>query len=123
MEIKLELITHMNLSEIKQLLDAEYLWDSKNDPEIAFIMGSDMMSDVLAHTEPRSLLVTGLISTQTVRTADVADIAGVIYVRGKLPDRQTIDLATELGIPLLSTKLGMFDVCGILHSSGLKGAC
>lgn len=113
----------MKLSEIKEIIQATFLYHPDHDPELSSTMGSDMMSDVLAFTEPRSLLVTGLISMQSVRTADVADVAAIIYVRGKSPKHETIDLAIKLGIPLLTTELGMFDVCGILHSKGLKGVC
>ena len=113
----------MKLSEIKESIKAEFLCLPNEDPELEATLGSDMMSDVLAFAAPDSLLITGLITQQSVRTADVADAVAIVYVRGKKPDENTIDLAIELKIPLLTTELGMFDVCGILHSKGLTGAC
>jgi predicted transcriptional regulator len=114
----------MKLAEIVRHLECEPLWDSgKMGTEVTSCMASDMMSDVLAYAKPGSLLITGLISSQSVRTAEVADFAGIVYVRGKKPDEQTIELAKELLIPLFSTEHGMFEACWILRSAGLEGIC
>ena len=45
-----------------------------------------------------------------------------MYVRGKQPSEPVLALARDKGIPVLSTKLGMFEACGILYDTGLKGA-
>jgi hypothetical protein len=54
-----------------------------------------------------------------VRTALVADVAAVVFARGKVPDAETIALADRDDIPLISTPLGMFELCGRLHRAGL----
>jgi predicted transcriptional regulator len=114
----------MKLSEVKELLDCELLTaDSAFDPEETVCMGADMMSDVLAFARPGALLLTGLTNMQSVRTADIAEATGIVYVRGKRPDEQTVQLAEDMKIPLLSTEMNMFDACGILYSAGLKGIC
>jgi predicted transcriptional regulator len=114
----------MKLSEVRDLLHCEVLTaDSVFDPEGNVCMGADMMSDVLAFARPGALLLTGLTNMQSVRTADIAEATGIVYVRGKRPDEQTIRLAEELKLPLMSTELNMFDACGILYESGLKGIC
>jgi predicted transcriptional regulator len=82
-----------------------------------------MMSDVLAYAEPGALMVTGLVNSQSVRTADIADAAAIIYVRGKRPDDQTVGLADEMNNPLLASDMGLFEACGILYAAGLKGVC
>lgn len=79
------------------------------------------MSDVLAFGKPGILLLTGLTNTQSVRTANIIDATAVVYVRGKKPDQEGIRLAKEMKIPLLCTKLMMYQACGILYNSGLKG--
>jgi hypothetical protein len=68
-------------------------------------------------------MLTGLVNAQSVRTADFADSFAIVYVRGKKPDDQTIELSEELGITLLATDKGMFEACGILYSKGLAGIC
>ena len=79
------------------------------------------MSDVLASIQPESVLLTGLCNSQVVRTALIADTRAIVFVRGKNPAQETIDLANEEEIPLIKTDSGMFDTCGILHKNGLPG--
>jgi predicted transcriptional regulator len=112
----------MKLKEIKELLDAEVIWgEDLLDKEIEFAGGSDLMSDVLAFGEPGILLLTGLSNTQSVRTADIIEAKAVIYVRGKKPDKEGIEIAKTKGIPMLSTNIMMYKACGILYSHGLPG--
>jgi len=113
----------MKLSHIIEKINCDLLTEPGPDPEITSCLASDMMSDVLAFSVPGALLITGLVNSQSVRTADVADAAAILYVRGKLPDEKTIELAGELDIPLLATQMTMFDVCGMLHCEGFEGAC
>ncbi len=79
------------------------------------------MSDVLAFTRPHSLLLTGLTNPQVVRTAEMAELAAVCFVRGKVPEAETVSFAADEGIPLLRTRLPMFESCGRLHALGLAG--
>jgi len=112
----------MTLREIKEVLKAEVLCGEDSlDAEILFAGGSDLMSDVLAFGKPGLLLLTGLTNSQSVRTANIIDASGIVYVRGKKPDEEGIKLAREMGIPLLSTAFMMYTTCGILYSKGLAG--
>ncbi len=112
----------MTLKDIKELLNAEVICGEQHlDIEIKFAGGSDMMSDVLAFGQPGLLLLTGLSNSQSVRTADIIEASGIIYVRGKRPDDIGIELAKEKDIPLLSTKYMMYAACGILYNKGLPG--
>ena len=112
----------MKLRDIKDLLDAEVIMgEDALDIEIEFAGGSDLMSDVLAFSKPGILLLTGLSKVQSVRTADFIEAKGIIYVRGKMPDANGIEMAKTLGIPILSTKYMMYKTCGILYGSGLPG--
>lgn len=81
--------------------------------------GADLMSDVLASIQPEAVLLTGLCNPQVVRTAQMADIAAIVLVRGKTPPQETIALAVEENIPLISSPYGMFELCGRLHKAGL----
>ena len=63
------------------------------------------MSDVLAFTKERTLLLTGLTNIQVIRTAELSDLAGLVFVRGKLPGAEVINLAQTKGMPLLTTNL------------------
>lgn len=78
------------------------------------------MSDVLASIQPEAVLLTGLCNPQVVRTAVMADVAAIILVRGKTPPPETIALAEEERIALVSSPFGMFELCGRLHRAGLE---
>jgi hypothetical protein len=83
--------------------------------------GCDLMSDVLAFIKEEALLLTGLTNLQVVRTAEMANIKALVFVRGKKPDRETIALARAQNIPLLVTHLPMYEACGRLYRHGLPG--
>ena len=55
--------------------------------------------------------MTGLTSSQVVRTAELTGALAVVFVRGKFPDQEAIGLAKSHHIPLLRTKKLMFESC------------
>jgi predicted transcriptional regulator len=77
------------------------------------------MSDVLAYVKDQSLLLTGMVNPQVIRTADMMDIKCVVFVRGKMPDADMIQLAEERGIVLMSSKERLYNACGKLYHAGL----
>ncbi len=111
----------MKLDEIARILSCETL--SPVDREIAIedVVASDGMSEILAFHRPHALMLTGLTNIQSVRTAVVADVDAIVYVRGKRPFQKVLDLASQNGIPVLATSKGMFESCGILYQAGLEG--
>jgi predicted transcriptional regulator len=110
------------LSEIKDLLEAEVITGEEQlDMEVKTAFAADLMSDVLAFATPGSLLITGLANPQVLRTADVTDVAAVIFGNGKKPSPEAVQLARMLSIPILTTKFILFEVAGRLYSSGIKG--
>ena len=115
----------MNLRELTALLDCEVVWghDLLDLRNVEACFAADLMSDVLAFSEPGALLITGLVSLQSVHAADVADLTGILYVGGKTPAEQVLDLARQRAIPLLMTRKSMFDVCAMLREAGLKAGC
>jgi predicted transcriptional regulator len=112
----------VTLREVKEILEAEVLvGHNQLGMEVKTAFGADLMSDVLAFAKAGSLLLTGLTNPQVVRTSDVLDIAAIIIVRGKRPLPETIQLAEELQIPLLSTKYILFETAGRLFTKGIVG--
>jgi hypothetical protein len=77
------------------------------------------MSDVLASIQPEAILLTGLCNPQVVRTAQMADVRAVIFVRGKIPTQETIDLANQENLPLVTSPHGMYELSGRLYRAGL----
>jgi predicted transcriptional regulator len=112
----------LKLSEVKDILDAEVIVGEEClDLEVKTAFGADLMSDVLAYAKAGSMLLTGLTNTQVVRTANVLDIAAIILVRGKKPSQETVSLAQELKIPILTTKYILFETAGRLYLKGIVG--
>lgn len=112
----------MTINDVKNLLDCEILCGEEGlDTEIHTACGSDMMSDVLAYVKDQSVLLTGLLNAQVVRTAEMMDMLCIVFVRGKKPEPSVIDLARGKGIVLLSTQKRLFVACGILYTNGLGG--
>ena len=112
----------MLLKEIRDVLKAELLIGEESlGLDIEMACGADLLSDVLAFTKSGALLLTGLTHPQVIRTAEIAEIKAVCFVRGKRPPTETVELAKEKGVPLLCTSLPMYESCGRLHSRALPG--
>ena len=112
----------MKLADVQKILQAEVLCGSEHlhrDTQVA--CGADLMSDVLAFTKEKALLLTGLTNIQVVRTADMSDLVGIVFVRGKRPGPEVIQLAESKGIPLLLSNYPMYESCGALYRGGLPG--
>ena len=112
----------MTLQEIREILDAEVVvGHDRLDLEVTKAGCADMMSDVLVYCTAGCLLVTGLNNSQIVHTANILDLAAIVIVRGKHPFPETIKLAEELNIPILTTKYILFETAGRLYSKGIVG--
>ncbi len=110
----------MNIRDLIRIIDGTLISTPANlNRAIKGGFGADLMSDVLASIQPEAVLVTGLCNPQVVRTAQMSDVAAIVLVRGKQPPEETISLANEECLPLISTPYGMFEVCGRLHEAGL----
>ncbi len=112
----------MLLSNIIDTLEATILTEH-NDmaKEFPKVGASDMMSAILAGLSEGGVLITGLTTLQVMKTAIIAGITAIVFVRGIDPPEQVIDLAEAEGIPLLSTPLSMFISCGRLYGAGMPG--
>ena len=111
----------MTVKEIAAILNAQWLCcQEEGDRVIRSAFASDMMSDVLAVVQEDTLLLTGLVNSQSIRTAEMLDLPCVVFVRGKNPHKDAIERARELGMPALSTQYSMYEACGRLYGSGLS---
>jgi predicted transcriptional regulator len=113
----------VKLKDIIRVVEGTVLTQDMNlDLEISCAAGADLMSDVLAFAKPDAMLLTGLVNPQVIRTAEIADIAAIVFVRGKVPGPDTIALAEEKGIPLVASPHTLFEMCGRLYEAGM-GSC
>ena len=111
----------MTVAEAIKILDGQFFeGEDKAKMEIASACGADLMSDVVAFVKDRVLLLTGLVNPQVIRTAELLDIHCIIFVRGKAPTRDMIEMAEASEIILGGTKHSMYIACGKLYEAGLK---
>ena len=112
----------MKLSQIVESLEAKVLTgDDLLEKDIDTCGASDLMSDILAGLSEGCILLTGLTTVQVIRTAMVAGVGAVVFVRDKTPPQEVIDLAREQELPLISSPYSMFVSCGRLHACNLTG--
>jgi predicted transcriptional regulator len=107
----------LTLANVREILGAEVLNGDDLSIKVSEVGAADLLSDVLAMSKTGSLLLTGLVSTQVIRTAVIADLCGVVFVRGKKPGDEILALAKESGIPVLGTTLRMFEAAGRLYTA------
>ena len=112
----------MTVNDIKEILEAEIICrDDLMDKVVNSACGSDMMSDVLAFVKEQAVLLTGLVNPQVVRTAEMMDMHCIVFVRGKRPTLDMIEMAEDRDMVMLCTSLEMFTSCGRLYQNGLRG--
>ncbi len=120
----------MNLKDIIDNYNCTvYTPDLIHEKDIKYGFCADLMSDaliiinsvkddaILAH----GMLITGLVTQQSIRTAEMLDIDVVLLVRGKIPSIKVIDLAYESNIMLIATSYTMFNISGALYEQGIRG--
>ncbi len=112
----------MKISEIRDALKAQVLvGEGHLEEEVIGGGGADLMEDILAAVARGAVLLTGLTSDDVVRTAKVAGVSAVVFVRGKHPEQSTVELARTFDLPILLTDDSLFVACGRLYMNGLRG--
>ncbi|KFZ25753.1 MAG: hypothetical protein KQ78_02048 [Candidatus Izimaplasma bacterium HR2] len=119
----------MELTAVLELINAKQF--NQECPrcikEINYAFVCDLMSDALmllkkmpSHIGAHGALVTGLVTNQALRTAEILDLETIIFVRGKTPSQSVIELADEIGITLIGTALTMYRTSGLLFMNNVK---
>ena len=113
----------MKIREIAELLHAEVLSGKEMlDTEVQNAFCCDMMSDVLAFATNQSVLITGLLNPQVVRTAMMLDMHCIVFIQGKEPTPEIVSLAEADDIVVMVTQESMFCSAGRLYDTGLLDA-
>ncbi len=111
----------MDIEKVAGLINGTIIVRIKTpDDTVSRAFASDLMSDVLTLNTDSLLLITGMANMQTIRTAEMADIKNILFVRNKKPTDEMIKIAKQERINILTSPNSMFAVCGILYSAGIK---
>jgi len=113
----------MNLNNIVKEFGLEVKTGSDRlDREVTGGYVSDLLSDVLAHADEGMLWVTLHIHQNIVAVASHKDLAGIILIQGRDPEKDTLIKAEEEGIPIMVSTLSAFELVGRLYKAGIRGA-
>jgi hypothetical protein len=111
----------MKIYEVRELCEARVVCGSdRTGDEVISAFSSDLMSDVLMLPAEKLLLITGLCNIQTIRTAEIAEIRCILFVRNKKATEEMKLLAHEHGMVILETPFSLFKTSGLLFAGGLK---
>jgi hypothetical protein len=111
----------MDITQIATIVNGEILCSStESNSLVERAFASDLMSDVLTLSTDSLLLITGLANMQTIRTAEMADIKNILFVRNKRPSLEMMELAKAEGINIITCSKSMFSTCGELFKAGLN---
>jgi hypothetical protein len=112
----------MLLKQLIEKLQLEVLSaEDRLEREIKRGYSSDLLSDVLANGCKGDLWVTLQIHENIVAVAAVNELAGIIVINGRKPNKDTIDKANRERIPILVSSLPAFELIGMLYSMGISG--
>ncbi len=112
----------MTIADMVRVLNAKVLrGGDKLDTPVYTACCSDLMSDVLAFVNEKTVLITGLTNPHVMRTADMLDLKCLVFARGKIPTDDILETADEQGMIVMTTKETAFTTCGLLYEAGLRG--
>jgi hypothetical protein len=98
----------VKISDIVTAVEATVLHKGKEET-VKWVVSSGLMSDVLTTEKEEILLVSSLSTNQVVRTADMVGAHAILIACGKVILPETVILARQLDITLLSCKAPVFE--------------
>jgi predicted transcriptional regulator len=112
----------MKIYEIRDILKADVLTGQEHlERTVVGGGGADLMVDVLSAVAEGAAILTGLIDESVLRTAKIAGVACIVFVRGKQPGPDFLEQARAYDLPVLSTRYSLFVASGRLYMNGLRG--
>jgi hypothetical protein len=105
-----------SLAGVRAAVNGVALWCPDDSPAVTGVVAADLMSDVLVDARPGYVLVTGLVNVQVIRTAAIADLAAVVFARGKTVPAEVVDLARQMKVPVFASRDSLFEAAGRLYA-------
>ncbi len=108
----------MTIADVVKILDGKLMAGDGTSPRVVgAVVANDLMSDVLLTDADDVLLLTSLASDQAIRTAHIVGAVGVVIHNAKPLSETMINVANDLGIPLVSSPLSKYDACVKMHDA------
>ncbi len=86
------------------------------DVEISGGYTSDLLSDVMANSRPGNVWITLQTHQNIVAVAKLKSLAAIVLVNNRMPDAETLKIAEEEHVPLLSTGEPAFKFSALLYA-------
>lgn len=107
----------MNLTLLAEKLDLKVRGGGDIlDREVSGGYVGDLLSDVMANSRKDDVWITCQSHQNIVAVSVLKEHAGIILVLGKEPDKNTLEKASQEGIPLLVTELSGFEIAGRIYN-------
>ena len=103
--------------ELKVLTEGEGL-----GREITGVYASDLLSDVIAHSQAGNLWITLQTHPNIIAVATLKELTAIILVNARTPDEDTLAKGREEKTVLLSSRLPTFELAGQLYELGIRRA-
>jgi hypothetical protein len=112
----------MTVREVAIRLGLGILTESEGlEREITGGYASDLLSDVIAHSQAGDLWITLQTHRNIIAVATLKELAAIVLVSGRTPDADMLAKAGEEKALILSSRLPAFELIGQLYQMGIRG--
>ncbi len=108
----------MKLSELVAMGGLESLNDF-DDVEITGVYISDMVSDIMSGAKPGNMLLTLQTHKSVVAAANIVDVPAVVFVRGRRPDADMVQLAKKVRMALFASDFDSWTLATKMFAAGV----
>ena len=91
------------------------------DRDVTGGYASDLMSDVIAHGREGNLWITLQVHQNIVAVAAMNNLAGIVLVNSREPEKETVEKAEAEGVPIMVSEMPTFELVGKLYGMGITG--
>ncbi|WIV10571.1 DRTGG domain-containing protein [Proteiniborus sp. MB09-C3] len=110
----------MKLSSIADKLNLEIVTGPElEEKEVEGVYIGDLLSIVMSKAQQNFLWITIQTHINIVAVATLVDLAGIIIVEGMDIEKDAVEKAREVGIPLFKSKLSAYDIACKLKEIGI----
>ncbi|MBN2563649.1 MAG: serine kinase [Phycisphaerae bacterium] len=109
----------MKVSELAEKTGLNSL-SEYDDKEVEGVYISDMVSDIITGAKANGVLVTLQTHKSLIAAANLVDVAAVVFVRGKKPADDVVQLAKKAGIGLFVTDVDTWSFAMKLYAVGMR---
>ncbi len=109
----------MNILEIAAKSGWQVVADVNSSNQPTGVFTGDLLSWVMGHAQPGDLWVTVQAHANIVAVASLRELAGIVIAHGSAIEAETLAMAREEGIPVLTTDMSSADCVKLLAGYGI----